>query len=198
MKAVGDLPRLRRALTCRLSIQAAAVPADDFYGRMIPQPRCRRRLGAVGQHVHYHSSLEVHHERAIAGSAPPTPIVDSSHSNGPMRDGSGMLFEVAQNAVIALRKAKTVEQALGRPPSGSMGDKPDHLRHPTRLSCVCCYQRRTMTGERSTGARSVAAAPAKYSQAQLDGSSLYRQVLQTPHIDALETPWPEAAIRTGR
>ncbi|MGI4748329.1 MAG: hypothetical protein ACRYFY_20125 [Janthinobacterium lividum] len=109
-----------------------------------------------------------------------------------------MLFEVAQNAVIALKKAKTAEQALGRPPSGSMGDKPDHLRHPTRLSYVCCYKRCTMTGERSTGARSVAAAPAKYSQAQLDGSSLHRQVLQTPHIGTMGTPWPEAAIGTGR
>ena len=39
MKAVSDLPRLRRPLAGSLSIEAAAIPADDLDFRMLAQPR---------------------------------------------------------------------------------------------------------------------------------------------------------------
>jgi hypothetical protein len=35
MEAIGDLPRLWRALSCALRIQTAAVAADDFDLRML-------------------------------------------------------------------------------------------------------------------------------------------------------------------
>lgn len=43
MKAIGDLPRLRRALTRSLRIEPSTVAADHLHFRMIPEPTGRGR-----------------------------------------------------------------------------------------------------------------------------------------------------------
>ena len=53
-----------------------------------------------------------------------------------MRNGGSMPLEVAQNAIVALRKAEPSQQSLRRTSSRGMGDKADQLRHPTSLSRV--------------------------------------------------------------
>ena len=54
MKAVGDLPRLRRPLAGSLSIEAAAIPADNLDFRMLAQPtggRLRRALRCISLYL---------------------------------------------------------------------------------------------------------------------------------------------------
>ncbi len=53
-----------------------------------------------------------------------------------MRNGGSMPLEVAQNAIVALRKAEPSQQSLRRTSSRGMGDKADQFRHPTSLSRV--------------------------------------------------------------
>ena len=89
-----------------------------------------------------------------------------------MRNSGGMPLEMTQNAVVALREPEAAEQPLGRTPSRSMGDKPDQLRHPTRLSRVGRRHRGARAGESATAARWIAAAPAGCPQVHLDGSAL--------------------------
>jgi hypothetical protein len=77
MKAVSDLPRLRRPPEGSLSIEAAAIPADDLDFRMLAQPTGGRLRRAVRQHVDNLAPLQIDYDRAIAGPLSPTPIVDA-------------------------------------------------------------------------------------------------------------------------
>ncbi len=112
MKAVSDLPRLRRPPAGSLSIEAVAIPADDLDFRMLAQPTggCLRR--AVRQHVDNLAPLQIDYDRAIAGPLSPTPIVDADNPHCRARAAIGRVaLEVSQNGIVA--------------PSG-VTDKPAH------------------------------------------------------------------------
>ena len=79
MKAIGDLPRLRRALTRSLRIEASAVAADHLHFRMLLEPVGRGRRRTIPQQVHYLTALQVHDDRAVVGALPPRPIINASH-----------------------------------------------------------------------------------------------------------------------
>src|SRR5208283_3387746 len=73
MKPIGDLPRLRRALTRGLRIEASAVAADHLHFRMLLEPVGRGRRRTIPQQVHYLTALEVHDDRAVVGVRLPLP-----------------------------------------------------------------------------------------------------------------------------
>src|SRR3954447_9753928 len=51
LKAIGDLPRLRGALTRGVSVEARAIAADHLEFRVPLEPCCHRRRGAIRQQV---------------------------------------------------------------------------------------------------------------------------------------------------
>src|SRR5208282_3558428 len=51
MKAIGDLPRMRGALTRGLRIEASAVAADHLHFRMILEPTGRGRRRTIRQQL---------------------------------------------------------------------------------------------------------------------------------------------------
>ena len=67
MKTVSDLPRLRRPPAGSLSIEAAAIPADDLDFRMLAQPTGGRLRRVVRQNVDNLAPLQIDNDRAIAG-----------------------------------------------------------------------------------------------------------------------------------
>jgi hypothetical protein len=93
MKAIGDLPCLRRALTRGVRIEASSVAADHLHFRMILEPTGRGRRRAIRQQVHHLATLQVHDDRAVVGALPPRPVINASHMDravtGP---NSGMLL----------------------------------------------------------------------------------------------------------
>jgi hypothetical protein len=65
MKTVSHLPRLRRALTRGLRIEASTVAGDDLHVRVILEPTGRGRCRPIGQHLHHLTTLQVYDDRAV-------------------------------------------------------------------------------------------------------------------------------------
>ena len=125
MKAVSDLPRLRRPPEGSLSIEAAAIPADDLDFRMLAQPTGGRLRRAVRQHVDNLAPLQVDNDRAIAGPLSPVPIVDADNPHCRALAAIGRVtLEVSQNGIVALWKSQARHQSLRWTPPSGVTDKP--------------------------------------------------------------------------
>ena len=68
MKTISDLPRLRRALTRGLRIEASTIAADHLHVRMILEPTGRGRRRTIHQHVHHLTTLQVNDDRPVVGA----------------------------------------------------------------------------------------------------------------------------------
>jgi hypothetical protein len=63
VKAIGDLPRVWRALTRGVRIEASTVAADHLHFRMILEPTGRGRRRMIRQQAHHLTTLQVHDDR---------------------------------------------------------------------------------------------------------------------------------------
>ena len=88
MKTISDLPRMRRALTRSLRIEASTIAADHLHVRVILEPTGRGRRRTIRQHVHHLTTLKVNDDHAVVGTLPPRPVIDVSHMDG----GHGAAF----------------------------------------------------------------------------------------------------------
>jgi len=66
VKAVGDLSRLRGALTRCVGVGPIAITGDQLDAGSLGQPRRGADSRAIGQDVDHFSTLEVDHDRAEA------------------------------------------------------------------------------------------------------------------------------------
>src|ERR1700723_3875588 len=78
MKTISDLPRLRRALTRGLPIEASTIAADHLHVRVSLEPTGRGRRRTIHQHVHHLTTLQVNDDRPVVGALPPRPVIDAS------------------------------------------------------------------------------------------------------------------------
>ena len=118
MKAIGDLPCLRRALTRSLCIEASTVAADYLHFRTILEPTGRGRRRTIRQQVHHLTTLQVHDDRAVVGTLPPRPVINASHMDRAVIGPSpGMLLQAAQDRRVADRHAEPSHQPLRGPPT---------------------------------------------------------------------------------
>ncbi|HBU14899.1 MAG TPA: hypothetical protein DEF16_08825 [Gemmobacter sp.] len=76
MKPVGDLFRLRRALSSGLGVETAAILAYDFHLRMTPQPVGARDNITIFENIDDGATLEVDDDRPVGLRLSPTPIID--------------------------------------------------------------------------------------------------------------------------
>ena len=109
MEAFCDLPRLRCARSCTLSVETAAVTTDDLDLRMPAQPvRCPNGR-PIRQHIGDLPLLQVHHDRAVAASLAPAPVVYSRHPNrrGGLLSG-GMTLRMTQDGIVAGGQAEAI------------------------------------------------------------------------------------------
>jgi hypothetical protein len=104
MKAIGDLLRLRRALTRRLGIEASTVAADYLHVGMVPEPIGGGRSRTIRQHVNNHTTLQVHNDRAVIRALPPRPVVNTSDMDRAIAGPSaGLLLQASQDRRVADR-----------------------------------------------------------------------------------------------
>ena len=78
MKPISHLPSLRSTLSGGLSIQAAAISADDLDSRAFLQPCFCALNAAVVQNIDNRSSLEIDNDSAVTRGVPPAPIINAT------------------------------------------------------------------------------------------------------------------------
>ena len=198
MKAIGDLPRLRRALTRGLRIEASAVAADHLHFRMLLEPVGRGRRRTIPQQVHYLTALQVHDDRAVVGALPPRPIINASHMNraviGP---SSGMLLQAAQDRRVADRHAEPFHQPLRGPPASAMGKQPNDTRQASGLARKRRRKTRKALGKDAPTTSLVSTPPARQACFNDDWCSLSGQIPKRSRVSAVTRCGLRTASRTG-
>src|ERR1700677_457926 len=132
MKAVSDLPRLRRALARTLRVEARTIAADHLHARVILKPIGRGRRRTIWQHVNHLTALEVNDDRAVVRTLPPRPVIDTRHTDGDagaiFRRSLGVVLHAGQNRRVADRHPKPSHQPLRGPPACAMAEQPNDFR----------------------------------------------------------------------
>lgn len=152
MKPIGDLLGLRCAFTDGLRVQAAAVPADDLDGRMVPKPRSRTLDAPIVQYVDNRAALEIDHDGSIVRRPPPTPVIDADHPylGAAAVSDRGIPLQLPQDGVVADRHAEPLHQALARTAACAVAQQADNLNNPCRPARIRSRNRRQTIGERSS------------------------------------------------
>ena len=132
MKTISDRPRLRRALTRGLRIEASTIAADHLHVRMILEPTGRGRRRTIHQHVHHLTTLQVNDDRPVVGALPPRPVIDASHMDGghgaAFGPSPGVLPQAGQDRRVADRHPEPSHQPLRGPSASAMAKQPDDSR----------------------------------------------------------------------
>ena len=131
-KTISDLPRLRRALTCGLRVEARTIAADRFHVRVILEPTRRGRRRTIRQHVHHLTTLQINDDRSGVGALPPRPVIDASHIHGgrgaAFRRSHGAPLQAGQNRRVADRHPEPSHQPLRGPSARAMAEQPNDFR----------------------------------------------------------------------
>ena len=124
MKTISDPPRLRRALTRGLRIEASTIATDRLHVRLILEPPGHGRRRTIRQHVHHLTTLKVNDDRPVVGALPPRPVIDASHMDGghggDFGPSPGVLPQVGQDRRVADRHPEPSHQPLRRPSASAM------------------------------------------------------------------------------
>jgi hypothetical protein len=124
MESVSDLPRLGRTLARAPRIQAAAIAANDFDLRMLPQPFGCPGGRTILPRVNHLAPLEVNDDGSVSATLSPAPVVNACHPYSRLRPETGdPPFQMPQNSVIAGWHAKTFHQSFSRSAARSVPEK---------------------------------------------------------------------------
>jgi hypothetical protein len=111
METVGDLSGLGCACSGAFSVEPMAIPGDDFYPRMLAQPRRQRGGGAIRRHVGDGCGLQIHEEGSPRGASAPGQLINA---NNPRVPTSGFslcpTLEMPENRIVAHHDTKPGEQ----------------------------------------------------------------------------------------
>lgn len=188
MKPIGDLLGLRCAFTSRLRVQAAAVPADNFDGRMVTQPLGSTLDAPIVQDVDDRPALEVDHDGSVARRSPPTPIIDTDHPYlGVALSNHGIPLQLPQDGVITDGHAEPLHQPLARKATGAVAEQADNLPDPSRPTRVWTSYRRQSVGERLSCAFPMYTSPAAQQELHCHRLALGRQILEAAAGPAMLT-----------
>jgi hypothetical protein len=112
MKAVGDLPRLRRTAAHAVGIGPVPIAADDPNRGMRLQPRGDRISRADREHIHHVTALQIDENRAeMLLPLLPRPVVDADDANRRVSGRRrGRACDSADHAVGADHHAEPTQQ----------------------------------------------------------------------------------------
>jgi hypothetical protein len=113
VKAIGNLPRLRRPSARTLCIQTTTVSTHDLDPGVLFKPLRSRLRGALPQYVHHLPPLQVDDNRSVAPALLPTPIIDAGDPQCGLIPNGGATLHDPEDGVIALRDAKTMQHSFG-------------------------------------------------------------------------------------
>ncbi len=150
MEPVGDLLRLRCPSPCSLGVETAAISADHFHLGMSFQPVSAGDHITILENINDHATLQIDNDRAVGLRLPPAPVVDPDDRR---RLGSVLstVLQLPKRRVIADPKAQTMQEPLGRPPTGRMPKMTDNLADTCGATCKRKRYRGDLIRERRRG-----------------------------------------------
>lgn len=77
VKSIGNVQRVRSALTCTVGICTCTIAANNFDAGMIPQPLGQRLSGAIGQEVNRALQFAINQDGAVGMAFAECKIVDA-------------------------------------------------------------------------------------------------------------------------
>jgi hypothetical protein len=199
MKAIGDLPRLRRALTRGVRIKARAIAADNLDFRVPLEPCCHRRRGAIREQVHHVTPLQIHDHRAERHTFPPGPFIDAHNpERGQVGLSAGARLDAPQDRGVAHRHTKPGQQPLGRSPTRAVAEHPHDSGQAGRSAGKRRCQVRQLLGENPTITAAVPTSPARQLRPNGDWCAEGRKVTKRPSVGAVTGAGLRAAGRADR
>ena len=198
MKAIGDLLRLRRALTRGLGIEASAVAADHLHVGMVLEPVGGGPSRTIRQHVHHHTTLQVHNDRAVIRALPPRPVVNTSDMDRAIAGRiAGLLLQAGQDRRVADRHPEPSQQPLRRPPACAMAKQLDDFRQVGGPARERRRETRQALGEDALIASLIAAPPSPQTSIDNDRRALGGQIPKRSRVGAVARIGQRATPRTG-
>jgi len=185
MKAISDLPGLRRSLSNALCIKTAAVAADDFDFRMLLDPIGSLFGGTGFEHVCNDPTFKIDNDRSVTETFAPAPIInrDCTQRNVAATFGC-MTFELPQNRIVADWQRQSRQQLLACPAASGVAEQPHEVGNALRFSCKG-KSRRQSFDESLSCASLVQASPPPQAQLENDRNALAWKVLQAPDVPTM-------------
>jgi hypothetical protein len=180
VEAIGDLPGLRCPQPGTLGIQPVAITADDLDLRVVTQSGSDACGGAVGQHVHYPSPLQVDHDGPVALALPLGPVVIADHPEQrrtrPLLHGPAL--HDTQDGIVAHGHPEALQDPLRRAPTGAVAKEVDDVCHPARPPGIAVGDPGEALGEDALGTGVMTASQARDAPFDRHPHALQRQVLE--------------------
>ncbi len=175
VEAVGDLARLRCALSGTLRVESTPVAAHDLYGRTAGEPGRRRNSRSVLQDIQYLAPLKIDHDRPVGAAFAPAPVVHAHHADGrPRRLLVHAALQRPQEGVLALGCPEARHQTSARPAAGRVGKHTSQVDNTTRPAAVRRHDLRQAIGERLLRTLGIEASPSCHFEHQLHGGPMSR------------------------
>ena len=196
MEAVGNLGGRRGALACALGIGTRAIPRDDLYPGMLPEPLGHGVRGAIRQQGHGLAALQINEHGARGLAFPQGKIIHTEHSGGGAgRDG--LPAKQAQQGVAAQHHVPRVAELHPSLPPKRPAEGDEALHEPQRAPRPGGSHRGQPFGEDTTLTGAIAAQP--LADAPLQGHPILGpgQVRQGAPIVTMDASGWGGAQRTG-
>jgi len=119
MKAIRDLPRLRRAVTRGIRIETRAITADNFDFRMPLESVSRGSGRTIRQQLHHLTTLQIDDNRPESRALPPGPFIDAHDTDrGPVGLGCNAFLQTRRIVVSLTGMPRlAISRSEGRPPA---------------------------------------------------------------------------------
>src|SRR5579864_5627910 len=117
MKPICHLNRIRGTMFAGLGINAATIPSNHFYTRMLFQPSLQAFHRTVGKEVNDLTLVQVHKNRSIALPFAPGPVVYAEVSDWIASRGLASSLNRPNHRIVADTDSQPVQNAAARQPS---------------------------------------------------------------------------------
>ncbi len=197
MEAVRDLGCLGGAFASAFRVGAGAIPRDDLYPRMLPQPLRHGRRGAVRQQGDRLAAFQVHEDRPVDVAFAQRPIIHTQYARG-----RGLRLRLAaqqpQERIAAHGEVPRLAEAHTGFAAQRDAQRDQALGQPEGPACPGGHDSRQALSEDLTWAVTIAAKPLTHPQLQLHAILRPRQVGQGPCVGTMDAPGWGGAPRAGR
>jgi hypothetical protein len=185
VKAVGNLLRLRGAVTRCVGVKPVTITGDQFDAGSLGQPSRGADSRAIGQDVDHRPPLEVDCDRAIVKAFPRRPFVESDHTMGRIVGWTLVPHEMPQDSRSTACKAQAAGESFARPPTNAATKQAQNAGRAPCMSRTRIYYPRQSLGEDGLVAFSVPTLPSTNRKRDPYWSALDRQIPKPPLIRAV-------------